>query len=609
MIAGEADIPAAGRANRVIFQQFPNPIRQLYAAAVVERSPASRHAKLCKLGEAALAYMASMAVSDYRNRRHMDPDPRTESLLAKMKRISMGQYLQIFRVATDAIQPALFDYKLSRPDNCLAIGRFFSAYSAVEDAIELEAQNLRRIVSQRLQAPVRSSWLAFWERLVEYRNRAEAHPATYNWPIAHADYYAVMSPLLEEALVEALTAAHVERVFSDHPVATLTTITYGADRYLHEVAGEDLGLPFQSLISLDRSISDIWSQESWKARPGCQLMLAKLPSGAYEISGLMHDLVTAGPPRPLAAGAPSEPRAVVASTGSTSPWRASTKTAAGTCGELVQGFTAEGVPFHVTCPISKTATVTVTVRPAPEFTITQIDAGLSKVAQSLRQTSILLELEPLEIRVEHWSDLDIGKGMGSSTADIVAASRALAAATDRTLSPEQLAKLATSIESSDGSMYPGLVAFNQKTGDVLEHFCWWPQFVILMITPPQVFNTESADFTGKQKLGAQFDEILSGLHTAASQRDASAFARAATQSARVNQRFVPNPYHALLEDRIDDFGALGINVGHTGTVLGLLFDASDDSAMKAAATASVELHRLLPGAAKIDITLTPAAPE
>jgi len=363
MTAGQAGLPAAGRTNRVIFQQYPAPVRQPYAAAVVERSPASRHAKLCKPGEAALAYMASMALPDYRNRRHADPGPKVESLLAGMKRISMGQYLQVFRVATDAIQPALFDYKLSRPGSCAAISRFSAACAAIRDAIELEARNLRRIVAQRLEAPARCSWLAFRERLAEYRNRAEAHPATCSWPVAHPDYYAIMCPLLEDALVEALTAARVKRVFSDHPVATLAHISRGADRYLHDVAGEDLGLPFQAVISLDRSITDIWSQETWKASPGCQLMLARLPGGAYEISGLLHDLVTEGTPRPLAAGAPGEPRAVVASTRPTSPWRAATATAAGTCGELVQGFTSRGVPFHVTCPIARTATVT--VRPAP----------------------------------------------------------------------------------------------------------------------------------------------------------------------------------------------------------------------------------------------------
>ena len=108
----------------MIFQQFPQPIRQLYSLVVTERSLPARHAKLCKLGEGALAYMASMALSDYRNRRHTDPDPKAESVLSGLKRISMGQYLQLFRVATDAIQPALFDYKLSRPDNCMAISRF-----------------------------------------------------------------------------------------------------------------------------------------------------------------------------------------------------------------------------------------------------------------------------------------------------------------------------------------------------------------------------------------------------------------------------------------------------------------------------------------------------
>jgi L-threonine kinase len=609
MTAGQAESPAAGRTNRVIFQQYPAPIRQAYAAAVVERSPASRHAKLCKLGEAALSYMASMALSDYRNRRHADPDPKVESLLAGMKRISMGQYLQVFRVCTDAIQPALFDYKLSRPETCVAISRFSAAFAAVQDAIDLEAQNLLRIVSQRLEGPARCSWLAFWEKLVEYRNRAEAHPATYSWPVSHPDYYAIMSPLLEDALVEALTAAHVERVFADHPAATLTHISRGADRYLHDVAGEDLGLPFQAVISLDRSITDIWSQDTWQARPGCQLMLARLPSGAYEISGLLHDLVTQGPPGPLAAGARAGPRAVLASARSTSPWRAATATAPGTCGELVQGFTSAGVPFHVTCPIAKTATVTVTVRPAPEFAVTQIEPGLGKLAQSLRRTSGLLELEPLEVRVEHWTDLDTGKGMGSSTADIVAAARALAAACDQALSSGQLAQIATSIESSDGSMYPGLVAFNHKTGDVLERFSWWPQFVILMITPAQAFNTESADFSGKHKLGPQFDDILGSLRTAAAGRDTAAFARAATESARINQRFVPNPLHALLEDRASSLGALGVNVGHTGTVLGLLFDAADSAAMKAAATAALEVQQILPGTAKTDITLTPASPE
>jgi len=44
------------------------------------------------------------------------------------------------------------------------------------------------------------------------------------------------------------------------------------------------------------------------------------------------------------------------------------------------------------------------------------------------------------------------------------------------------------------------VAFNQKTGRLLDSFTWWPQFAIVMITPPQMFNTESADFSGKENV-------------------------------------------------------------------------------------------------------------
>jgi len=168
MAAGKDTIPAPARTNPVIFQQFPQPIRQLYSLVVTERSLPARHAKLSKLGEGALAYMASMALSDCRNRRHTDPDPKTESVLSGLRRISMGQYLQLFRVATDAIQPALFDYKLSRPDNCIAISRFAAAYSAVQEAIDLQAQNLRKIVLQRLESPARCRWLGFWDKLVEY---------------------------------------------------------------------------------------------------------------------------------------------------------------------------------------------------------------------------------------------------------------------------------------------------------------------------------------------------------------------------------------------------------------------------------------------------------
>ena len=60
--------------------------------------------------------------------------------------------------------------------------------------------------------------------------------------------------------------------------------------------------------------------------------------------------------------------------------------------------------------------------------------------------------------------------MGSSTADIVAAVRALADAMGRKSAAEMEAEVATWIESSARSMYPGIVAFEQKAGRIVREF-------------------------------------------------------------------------------------------------------------------------------------------
>jgi L-threonine kinase len=596
--------------NQAMFQQYPLRIRSRYAAVVQDREPATRHSRLIKLGEETLGYLASTALSDYRNRRHNDPDVHVEQILAGTKRMSLGHYLQVFRASTEAIQPALFDYKSrAETESSSAIGRFTAGVHAIEDAIALDANNLKRLIGQRLDNPPKVSWLQFWERFIEYRNKADAHAATHQWPIDHPDYYALMTPLLEEALVAATTATHVQRVFADHPAARLEDIKYEDGAYLHEVLGEDLGLPFEATVALDRSATDVWARPGWKAEIGSDVLLTRLPSGAFELSGIFHDILQQGPPAPLEQPAPAATPVLRASAGSTTPWRSGVAVAAGTCGELIQGFTASGEPFHVTCPIQKSSTISLRVRSAPDFAVELSDSHLHKLELALYRTAEVLELEPLEIRVERWTDLDVGKGMGSSTADIVAAARALAAAADRELDTVQLARIATAIESSDGSMFPELLAFDQKSGRVVRQFDWWPQFVICMVVPTQAFNTESANFRGKEAFGAQFDDMLDSLAKAAVSRDSAAWAIAATESARINQRFVPNAMFSVLSAHAERLGALGVNVGHTGTVAGLLFDASEPDAMATATSAALELERLLPASVKIEVTVTPPSPD
>lgn len=54
--------------------------------------------------------------------------------------------------------------------------------------------------------------------------------------------------------------------------------------------------------------------------------------------------------------------------------------------------------------------------------------------------------------------------------------------------------------------------------------------------------------------------------------------RVATASARINERFLPKPRLTEIEAIGDRFGAIGVQVAHSGTVVGLMFDGRDPGA-------------------------------
>ena len=131
--------------------------------------------------------------------------------------------------------------------------------------------------------------------------------------------------------------------------------------------------------------------------------------------------------------------------------------------------------------------------------------------------------------------------------------------------------------------------------------------MITLIVPPNVFNTESANFTGKEQHAADFDDILDSLTAAVASRDSALFARQATRSAEINQRYVPNPIYQILKHRLEEFNALGINVGHTGTVVGILFD-NDPAGYKAAMDSCRIISKEMAGDVRVEVTTTPASP-
>lgn len=282
-------------------------------------------------------------------------------------------------------------------------------------------------------------------------------------------------------------------------------------------------------------------------------------------------------------------------------------TAPGTCGELAQGILPGGTRFHVTCPIDRTATVEIELQWAATASISGLGAGSEKIALALRRTAELLELPPARLEVTHRTQLATGKGMASSTADITAAARALAAAAGRPLEPAAIATIAASIESSDGVMFEGICAVEHRTGAVLRRWDWWPQFAIAMAIPRATLDTASVIFDDQDRLAGAYDALLAELDAAVIARSAARFAAVATRSAELNEAFVPNALRPILTAQAAAHGALGVCVGHTGTVAGLLF-SGDAVGRQAADRAADALRAALPVAVEVITALTPPSP-
>lgn len=231
--------------------------------------------------------------------------------------------------------------------------------------------------------------------------------------------------------------------------------------------------------------------------------------------------------------------------------------------------------MHVTCPIDRFATVDVRLTPARETRLIGFDGNSEKMRSACARTLTLANVGAFELTFTHRSDLERAKGMASSTADIVAIARAVANALDVGVGQADLARTAAAIERSDGVMYDGINAVDHLTGKRLRHFGWCPRYQILMCIPPGSFSTSAADLDLERRSKPPVDDLLASLEQALRNRNGRLFSEACTQSALRNQNYRFNPLVAYLHPCLARIGADGICVGHTGTVVGLLFASPD----------------------------------
>ncbi len=246
-----------------------------------------------------------------------------------------------------------------------------------------------------------------------------------------------------------------------------------------------------------------------------------------------------------------------------------TAKAPGTCGELVEG-TLDGKDFLITCPIDIWSEITV-----EEIEKDYYEKEYSKTLSAIKHAVSRFSSSENYFKFSRNSSLPIGKGMGSSTADISAAVQAVARAFDKEATDEEIVEIALGIEPSDALMFPGIYLFDHKNGS-LRKFLGEPLPIDIVVIDPGgeidtvAFNNKELLKEMNLKKEKQIKEAADYVIEGHKEKDPEKIGRGATISSFANQEILYKPDLEKIYKLSKDINALGVNIAHSGTVMGIL---------------------------------------
>ena len=177
------------------------------------------------------------------------------------------------------------------------------------------------------------------------------------------------------------------------------------------------------------------------------------------------------------------------------------------------------------------------------------------------------------------SELPTGKGMASSTADIVATIRCLDSVFRRRTPLASIAAILREIERSDSVFLDHYALYLSGRQEVVHGFGNQLRFEVCYVDEGGSVDTEAMGPALLRHYRVRLSAYMSNLDQAInafSASDARAIARCATTSAALSQELNPKRcFDELLREQ-HRFGADGIVVAHTGTLLGYLFAGRPD---------------------------------
>lgn len=184
-------------------------------------------------------------------------------------------------------------------------------------------------------------------------------------------------------------------------------------------------------------------------------------------------------------------------------------------------------------------------------------------------------------RFVHDSELPTGKGMASSTADLVATVRCLDRLFGATTPLAALTALLRGIERSDSVFLDRYALYLSGRQQVLQTFADAPRLHACYIDEGGTVETEKLAeplLQHYRRHQASYRVHLELALDAFGRGDAAAICEGATRSAQLAQWVTPKPHLDILLRHRRELGADGVVVAHTGSLIGYLFAQRPDPA-------------------------------
>jgi uncharacterized protein involved in propanediol utilization len=172
------------------------------------------------------------------------------------------------------------------------------------------------------------------------------------------------------------------------------------------------------------------------------------------------------------------------------------------------------------------------------------------------------------------SELPWGRGMASSTADIVAAVRCLDAVFDLQSSADLIKLMLREIERSDSVFLESYALYLSGLQEVVRLLPGNPIFHVCYIDEESAVDTEAVTprlIAHYANHLPEYRRNLDAMLAAFDRADSVGIARCATESAILGQGAIPKRSLGAMLDNRERFGADGVVVAHTGSLIGYLY--------------------------------------